>query len=366
MLAKRLTRAGVTLSGAGLTAALAQEAASAWTPLALVAATVRAATAYAAGPTATGVVVSAPVAALTEGVVKAMLLTKLKIGVWFLVGIGIAGTGWGSLSYPTLAQDQPPVPSKQKQVAQAGVKPSPTVHPAQEKASKDRPQGKDGELGEKDTSDRYREAILTAFQISSAIVRAMGKQAPQEKKPPEQDQAKQMLDLVLKELQAYQGSQGKEGERPDKAALGLYGEAFLRAFQISRELAQTQGQGQAKRRPEDPEALDAYGPAFRQAYERAKTLKQALDEQKASDGKRGENLLEALDLFLKSGKEFEQAIKHHAKTRAVQQARREIEHTLSKVAKMAHDKRAELETLEEIGRVLQEMKKQTQQRADGK
>jgi RNA polymerase sigma factor (sigma-70 family) len=79
ILAKRLTRHGVTLSGGALAAA--QEAASA--PLSLVVATVRAATAYAAGPAASGTI-SAPVAALTEGVLKTMLLSKLKIGILLL------------------------------------------------------------------------------------------------------------------------------------------------------------------------------------------------------------------------------------------------------------------------------------------
>jgi len=100
ILAKRLTRHGVTLSGGVLAAALAQEAASASTPLSLVLATVKAATAYAAGPAAATATVSAQVSALTEGVLKTMLLSKLKISVLLLVVIGVAGTGWGSYGSP--------------------------------------------------------------------------------------------------------------------------------------------------------------------------------------------------------------------------------------------------------------------------
>jgi RNA polymerase sigma factor (sigma-70 family) len=105
ILAKRLTRQGVTLSGGALATALAQEAASASAPLSLVYATVRAATAYAAGSGTAAAVVAAPVVALTEGVLRTMLLSKLKVTVVVLVLIGLAGTGWSN--YRSLANDQP-------------------------------------------------------------------------------------------------------------------------------------------------------------------------------------------------------------------------------------------------------------------
>src|SRR5262245_41260184 len=72
-LKQRLTRRGVAL-GAGLGAWAAEGTLSA----ALVATTVRAAVGYAAGKTAAGAV-SASVLALTEGVLNAMFLTKLKL-----------------------------------------------------------------------------------------------------------------------------------------------------------------------------------------------------------------------------------------------------------------------------------------------
>jgi RNA polymerase sigma factor (sigma-70 family) len=118
ILAKRLTRHGVTLSFGVLATALAQEAASASTPISLLVATVRAATAYAAGPATATAVVSAPVAALAEGVLKTMLLSKLKITVFLLLLVGVAGTGWGN--YRTLASDQPALQGE-LQVAQADV-----------------------------------------------------------------------------------------------------------------------------------------------------------------------------------------------------------------------------------------------------
>jgi RNA polymerase sigma factor (sigma-70 family) len=91
MLAKRLTRHGLALSGGALLATLFQNAASAAAPSPLVTSTVQAATAIAAGQAAAGVV-SVPVAALTEGVVKAMLIKKLKIATVVLATILVGAT----------------------------------------------------------------------------------------------------------------------------------------------------------------------------------------------------------------------------------------------------------------------------------
>jgi len=77
-LAKRLARHGLGLSSGALIAALSQGAASACLPSPLVASTVEAGTAMTAGQAAAGVA-SAKVLALAEGVLKNMLLKKLKI-----------------------------------------------------------------------------------------------------------------------------------------------------------------------------------------------------------------------------------------------------------------------------------------------
>ena len=80
MLARRLTRQGLTLAAGAVAAALAQNVASAGVPLPLVTSTVKAASLFAAGQAASGAI-SAKVAALTEGVLKAMLMTKLKVAI---------------------------------------------------------------------------------------------------------------------------------------------------------------------------------------------------------------------------------------------------------------------------------------------
>src|SRR5207248_1960127 len=75
MLAKRLAQRGVTLSGGALAVVLSEKVASAGVPTSVVSSTIKAASLFAAGQTAD--VISAKVAALTEGVVKAMFVTKI-------------------------------------------------------------------------------------------------------------------------------------------------------------------------------------------------------------------------------------------------------------------------------------------------
>ncbi len=92
-LAKRLTRRGVMVSGGALALVVARQA-SARVPTSLVGSTLRAATLAAAGQAAAGVN-SARIAALVEGVVKTMFLTKLKRVVAVLLGIVALGGAAG-------------------------------------------------------------------------------------------------------------------------------------------------------------------------------------------------------------------------------------------------------------------------------
>jgi RNA polymerase sigma factor (sigma-70 family) len=95
MLAKRLARRGLAISGGGLASALAQSAASASAPAPLVASTIQAASLFAAGQAAAAGLLSAKVVALTEGVLKTMLLTKLKTVTAVLLVLGMVGFGGG-------------------------------------------------------------------------------------------------------------------------------------------------------------------------------------------------------------------------------------------------------------------------------
>ncbi len=80
----RLVCRGVSLTTAATSAILIREARGVTVPLSWLESTVRAATLVAAGPTAAAAI-SAPVASLSEGVLKAMFLAKLK-GIVLAVG----------------------------------------------------------------------------------------------------------------------------------------------------------------------------------------------------------------------------------------------------------------------------------------
>jgi RNA polymerase sigma factor (sigma-70 family) len=97
LLAKRLTKRGVALSGGTLAAVLAQQGASAGVPMSVVASTIKAASLLAAGKLATTGLVSVKVAALTAGVMKAMLFNKLKWPIAVVLILGFMATGAATL-----------------------------------------------------------------------------------------------------------------------------------------------------------------------------------------------------------------------------------------------------------------------------
>jgi hypothetical protein len=107
-LAEALARRGVVLSVGALAVALAQNAAAA--PAALVGPTVKAARLAAAGQAAAGAV-SARVAALTEGVLRTMVLSKQKT-VLAVFLVALLGLGGGALGWQTRAAENGP-PSQQ-------------------------------------------------------------------------------------------------------------------------------------------------------------------------------------------------------------------------------------------------------------
>ncbi|HEV2946020.1 MAG TPA: RNA polymerase sigma factor [Gemmataceae bacterium] len=92
MLAKRLSRLGLGVSAGALAVALSQNDASAAVPTSVVSGTLQAASLVATGQASAGLI-STKVAALTEGVIKAMLITKLKIATAVLLVIAASGAG---------------------------------------------------------------------------------------------------------------------------------------------------------------------------------------------------------------------------------------------------------------------------------
>ena len=94
LLRARLTRRGVDVSAALLTAALGQQAVEAGASAAVVGAVASEALAFAAGA---GGEVSASVAALAEGVVEGMAMTRLKVGLVLALAVGVATAGAGAV-----------------------------------------------------------------------------------------------------------------------------------------------------------------------------------------------------------------------------------------------------------------------------
>jgi RNA polymerase sigma factor (sigma-70 family) len=114
MLARRLARHGLAVSGGALAAVLSQVAASASVPTTVVSSTIKAAALCAAGQAAATGAISVKVAALTEGVLKTMLLNKPKVVMVVLVVLGMVAFGGGLFTRHMAAaqQDKPPEESK--------------------------------------------------------------------------------------------------------------------------------------------------------------------------------------------------------------------------------------------------------------
>lgn len=101
MLAKRLTRHGVALSGATLAALLADNVLSAAVPATVTASTIEAAGLFAAGQAALGGALSARAVVLTERVLRSMLLSRLKAGAALCVLLATLAGGAAALVHST-------------------------------------------------------------------------------------------------------------------------------------------------------------------------------------------------------------------------------------------------------------------------
>jgi RNA polymerase sigma factor (sigma-70 family) len=119
----RLVRRGFPLAGGLSAALLGSGEAAAGVTAPLVAATVRGAVLTTAGPGVAAGLVSGNVLALTEGVLRAMFVTKLKL-MAALVLITAAGAGLGGLAYRSQAAEKPG-PGDPFAVAQGPRQPTP-------------------------------------------------------------------------------------------------------------------------------------------------------------------------------------------------------------------------------------------------
>jgi RNA polymerase sigma factor (sigma-70 family) len=120
-LQQRLTRRGVTLTAALCATGIFQDSVKAAVPEAVI----RAVLSFAAGRAGT---VSASAAALAEGVLKAMLATKLKLGALLLFALGTLATGVGLAAYQvSAAKHEPQHPQTPQPVAKHTEQPRPDV-----------------------------------------------------------------------------------------------------------------------------------------------------------------------------------------------------------------------------------------------
>ena len=110
MLAKRLTRNGPEMSGMTVAGMLTQKTASVGVPTELMFRTTRAVAMVATGQAAGGLI-PPKVLSLVEGVMRAMLLKKLKIGAFVLL-MALAAAGVGGLAARGLAGGVPQGPSR--------------------------------------------------------------------------------------------------------------------------------------------------------------------------------------------------------------------------------------------------------------
>jgi RNA polymerase sigma factor (sigma-70 family) len=108
-LATRLGRRGVVLPAGALATVISQNAASAAVPASVMSSTIKAASVFATGQAAVPGVISAQAAALTEGVVRSMLLYQAKRALCAALTIGLLVAGWGVYSTRADQRSEQPV-----------------------------------------------------------------------------------------------------------------------------------------------------------------------------------------------------------------------------------------------------------------
>ena len=112
LLRTRLVRRGLGPAAVLVTAAWPAPNAFACLPASMVSSTVKAASLFAAGQTAGVGLISAKAAALTEGVLRTMLLSKIKVAVGITLVLGALGIGVSALPHGTVAAEPPSPESK--------------------------------------------------------------------------------------------------------------------------------------------------------------------------------------------------------------------------------------------------------------
>jgi hypothetical protein len=170
-LARRLAAAGLPLSGATVTTLLAPSALAAQVPAPLLYATVRAAGLFALGNTTASGAASATALALTQGVLNAMLLSKLKIASAVVVVVAALGLGLGANLRAGAGDEGEPFAAAQQ---------APPEQPA-EPATPGRNAGRPGKKGELRPEDR--DLLLQRIEALERTVQRLTMELGQPRKP---------------------------------------------------------------------------------------------------------------------------------------------------------------------------------------
>jgi RNA polymerase sigma factor (sigma-70 family) len=181
LLARRLTRRGVAYSGSSVAALLSAGSASAAPPPALVASTIKAASLLAAGQAAGAA--SATVAALTEGVLKAMFATKLKTAAVCLAAVLVAGFALGGIGLGVVLSANPAAVAQEKTSDRAPAKDNGTAPPAATKEDGQLAVVKAGDQTPKMDFDFHKQVSLAGLKVelspgSTAARKAVGLATP--------------------------------------------------------------------------------------------------------------------------------------------------------------------------------------------
>jgi hypothetical protein len=183
--ARELLRTRLARRGIGLAAALAvSERLTAAVPAALVAATTRAAL-LVQQSTSVGTL-SAPVRALTEGMVRSMTITRFKLAVALVLTVSLLGSGFGLVAYHAQGADENSLPGKAAAAPGAAQREQPRPVPEKERprpAEPDRPRGANRataqdkfrmviDLLEKDLEKREEKWLAEQVQVQQEVLNA--------------------------------------------------------------------------------------------------------------------------------------------------------------------------------------------------